>query len=165
MTPRRLPLLSGFFTQHFSCLHSSHLSCSSHFSCFHFLLVKGLQSHEAQPSRLHCSHVSDASTPLTSHTDFPPFSSTDTSGPFGSALAPLYPAASFARRSELTPSHEAELEDVSADVGVEDLDQGDVHVERLQPHPGEGGEQEVVQQHGGGQAQPIGSQAGQPAVQ
>lgn len=66
----------------------------------------------------------------------------------------------------LTPSHGAELQDVSADVGVEDLDQSYVHVDGLQPHPGEGGQQEVVQEDGGGRAQ-AGAvhHAGQPAVQ
>lgn len=51
----------------------------------------------------------------------------------------------------LTPSDEAELEDVSAYVGVEDFDQSDVHVDGLQPHPGEGGQQEVVQEDGDGE--------------
>lgn len=32
---------------------------------------------------------------------------------------------------ELTPSHNAKLEDVSPYVGVEDLDQGNVHVDGL----------------------------------
>lgn len=65
----------------------------------------------------------------------------------------------------LTPSDDAELEDVSAYVGVEDFDQSDVHVDGLQTHPGEGGQQEVVQEDGHWQAQPIGFQTGQPAVQ
>lgn len=51
----------------------------------------------------------------------------------------------------LTPSDKAELEDVSAYVGVEDFDQSDVHVDGLQPHPGEGGQQEVVQEDGDGE--------------
>lgn len=65
----------------------------------------------------------------------------------------------------LTPSDDAELEDVSAYVGVEDFDQSDVHVDGLQPHPGEGGQQEVVQKDGHGEAQPLAVQARQPAVQ
>lgn len=65
----------------------------------------------------------------------------------------------------LTPAHRAELEDVSADVGVEHLDQSDVHVHGLQPHPGEGGQQEVVQQDGHAAAQPGAVEARQPAVQ
>lgn len=51
----------------------------------------------------------------------------------------------------LTPSNKAELEDVSAYVGVEDFDQSDVHVDGLQPHPGEGRQQEVVQEDGDGE--------------
>lgn len=35
----------------------------------------------------------------------------------------------------------------------------------LQPHPGEGGQQEVVQKDGHGQTQPVGFQTGEPAVQ
>ena len=66
----------------------------------------------------------------------------------------------------LTPSHHAELQDVSAYVRVEDFDQSDVHVDGLQPHPGEGGQQEVVQQDGRSRAQPlVVDHAGQPAVQ
>lgn len=66
----------------------------------------------------------------------------------------------------LTPAHGAELEDVSAYVGVEDFHQSDVHVNGLQAHPGEGGEQEVVQEDGGRHAQPLApAQVGQPAVQ
>lgn len=68
------------------------------------------------------------------------------------------------RLEALTPSDDAELEDVSAYVGVEDLDESDVHVDGLQPHPGEGGQQEVVQEDGHGQTQPFGVQARQPAV-
>lgn len=70
------------------------------------------------------------------------------------------------RNKELTPSHDAELEDVSAYVGVEDFDQSDVHVHRLQAHPGEGGQQEVVQQDGCRYAQPLAvDHTGEPAVQ
>lgn len=48
---------------------------------------------------------------------------------------------------ELTPSHDAKLEDVSPDVGVEDLDQGNVHVDGLQAHPGEGREKKKMQKN------------------
>ena len=65
----------------------------------------------------------------------------------------------------LTPSHDAELEHVRGHVDVEDLDQGQVHVDSLQAHPGEGGQQEVVQEHRHRHAQPIGVHAGEPAVQ
>lgn len=66
---------------------------------------------------------------------------------------------------QLTPSDDAELEDVSAHVGVKDFDQSNVHVDGLQTHPGEGGQQEVVQEDGNRLTQPIAFQAGQPAVQ
>lgn len=65
----------------------------------------------------------------------------------------------------LTPTDDAELEDVSPHVGVKDFDQSDVHVDGLQTHPGEGGQQEVVQEAGHGLTQPIVFQAGQPTVQ
>lgn len=55
----------------------------------------------------------------------------------------------------LTPSYNAELEDVRRDIDVEDLDQGEVHVDGLQAHPGERGQQEVVQCCCGGDAQAI----------
>lgn len=67
--------------------------------------------------------------------------------------------------SLLTPSDDAELEDVSAYVGVEDFDQSDVHVDGLQTHPCEGGQQEVMQQDGHGETQPVDVQTRQPAVQ
>lgn len=65
----------------------------------------------------------------------------------------------------LTPADDAELEDVSSDVGVEDFDQSDVHVDGLQTHPGEGRQQEVVQKHGHRHTRPLSVQTGQPAVQ
>lgn len=70
------------------------------------------------------------------------------------------------RKSELTPSNDAELEDVSAYVGVEDLDQSDVHVNGLQAHPGEGGQQKVVQKDSRRRAQPlVFDHGGKPPVQ
>lgn len=68
-------------------------------------------------------------------------------------------------KQPLTPPDDTELEDVSAYVGVKDFDQSDVHMDGLQPHPGEGGQQEVVQEHSHQLAQPVASQAGQPSVQ
>lgn len=41
----------------------------------------------------------------------------------------------------LTPSHQAEFEQVSPDVDVEDSDQEQVEVEPFQSHPSEGGQQ------------------------
>ena len=65
----------------------------------------------------------------------------------------------------LTPSHDAELEHVRGHVDVEDLDQGQVHVDSLQAHPGEGGQQEVVQGAGHAHTQAVHGPGGQPGVE
>lgn len=64
----------------------------------------------------------------------------------------------------LTPSQDTELEDVRGHVDVEDLHQCEVHVDGLQPHPGEGGQQEVVQQGRCGHTQAVHAPGGQPGV-
>ena len=64
----------------------------------------------------------------------------------------------------LTPAHHAEFEDVGPHVRVEDLDEGKVHVQCLQPHPGEGRQQEEVHEHGGQDAQAV-AVAGHPGVE
>lgn len=65
----------------------------------------------------------------------------------------------------LTPADDAELEDVPPDVGVEDFDQGDVHVDGLKAHPGEGCEQEEVEEDGHGYTQALHIEGSQPAIQ
>lgn len=65
----------------------------------------------------------------------------------------------------LTPANDAELQDVSADVSVKYFHQSDVHVDGFQRHPGEGGEQEEVQQHRNGDAETLHVEGGEPAVQ
>lgn len=65
----------------------------------------------------------------------------------------------------LTPSHSTELEDVGGNVDVEDLDEREVHVDGLQAHPGERGEQEVVQRCSGGYAQPVVGERREPGVE
>lgn len=54
----------------------------------------------------------------------------------------------------LTPSHHAELEQVSPDIDVEDSDEEKVEVEPLQGHPAEGGQQAVVKREGHVEAKP-----------
>lgn len=55
--------------------------------------------------------------------------------------------------AELTPSRQGKLEHVSGHVVVEDPDDGQVHMESLQTHPGEGNQQKVVQEKSCGNAQ------------
>lgn len=65
-----------------------------------------------------------------------------------------------------TPTDQSELDHQSGHVAVEDLDQGEIHVDGLQRHPGEWGQQEVVQEEGGGLAQTRGlGVKGEPRVQ
>lgn len=66
---------------------------------------------------------------------------------------------------ELTPTRQGELEHVSAEVGCEDLHDAQVHVQRLQARPGEGGQQEVVEEGSCADAQRREREARQPAVQ
>lgn len=65
----------------------------------------------------------------------------------------------------LTPSHSTELEDVRRYVDIEDLDQSEVHVNSLQSHPGEGGQEEVVQRGGCSHTQSVQAPGGQPGVE
>lgn len=66
---------------------------------------------------------------------------------------------------ELTPPRQGELEHVSAEVRREDLHNAQVHVQRLQARPGEGGQQEVVQEGSCAYAQRRDRVARQPRVQ
>lgn len=50
-----------------------------------------------------------------------------------------------AKQNPLTPSHEAEFQQVLPDVDVKDFDEKEVEVESLQRCPGEGGQQRPVQ--------------------
>lgn len=69
------------------------------------------------------------------------------------------------RRSRpLTPSHHAELEDVRRHVDVKDFDQGEVHVNCLQSHPGERCQEEVVQCRCHGHTEAPHLPGGQPRV-
>lgn len=65
----------------------------------------------------------------------------------------------------LTPANDAEFQDVSANVSVKYFHQSNVHVDGFQPHPGEGGEQEEVQQRRDGGAETLHVEGGDPAVQ
>jgi len=56
------------------------------------------------------------------------------------------------KKFTLTPSYCTKLEDIIVHVGIEHLDQCEVHVYRLQAHPGEGGQQEIVEGCSGGDA-------------
>lgn len=51
------------------------------------------------------------------------------------------------------PASQRELEHVVWYVAVEDLHEGQVHVHGLESHPGEGDQQEVVKEPGGGDAE------------
>jgi len=65
----------------------------------------------------------------------------------------------------LTPAQQGEPEHVSAEVRREHAHDAQVHVQRLEPRPREGRQQEVVQEEGGADAQPGGGVERQPAVQ
>lgn len=66
---------------------------------------------------------------------------------------------------QLTPANDAEFQYVAADVRVEYFHQSDVHVNGFQPHPGEGGKEEEVQQGRDGDAETLHLKRGHPAVQ
>lgn len=65
----------------------------------------------------------------------------------------------------LTPANDAEFQYVAANVRVKYFHQSDVHVNRFQPHPGKGGEEEEVQQGRDGDAETLHLKWGHPAVQ
>lgn len=65
----------------------------------------------------------------------------------------------------LTPADDAELQDVPANVSVKHFHQRDVHVNGLQPHPGEGRQKEEMQQRSDGRAEALHLEGGDPAVQ
>lgn len=65
----------------------------------------------------------------------------------------------------LTPSDGAELQHVRRDIGVEDLDQREVHVHGLQAHPHEGGQDQVVQGGGRGHGEAVAGEGGEPGVE
>lgn len=56
----------------------------------------------------------------------------------------------------LTPSHQAEFEQVSPDIDVEDSDKEKVDVEPFQGHPAESGQQGIVKSKGHVNAKPRG---------
>lgn len=51
------------------------------------------------------------------------------------------------------PASQRELEHVARYVAIEDLHEGQVHVHGLESHPGEGDQQEIVKEPGGGDAE------------
>lgn len=65
----------------------------------------------------------------------------------------------------LTPSHCTEFKDVRRYIGVEHLDQCEVHVHSLEAHPGERSQQEIVQGRGSADAQAIVGEGWEPGVQ
>ena len=62
-----------------------------------------------------------------------------------SGLIQTEPANPLPGQETPTPAHEAQLQEVVAEVGVKDLDHEQVEVEGFQAHPREGTEQEVVE--------------------
>lgn len=73
-----------------------------------------------------------------------------------SGLIQTEPAKPLPGQETPTPAHKAQLQEVVAEVGVKDLDDEQVEVEGFQAHPGEGAEQEVVEDGPPGPAGSIG---------
>lgn len=65
-----------------------------------------------------------------------------------------------------TPSSKSDLEHEAGDVGVEHLDNGYIHVNGLQCHPGKGRQEEIMQEKRSGDAKTHGIRVqSQPGVQ
>lgn len=64
----------------------------------------------------------------------------------------------------LTPSQDAEFEDVRGHVDIKDLHKCKIHMDGLQSHPSEGRQEEVVKQGRGGHAESVDTPGGQPGV-
>lgn len=66
---------------------------------------------------------------------------------------------------DLTPSQDAEFEDVAGHVDVKDFHKCKIHMNGFQSHPGERGQEEVVKQGGRSHTQAINTPGGQPGVE
>lgn len=77
----------------------------------------------------------------------------------------MYPVGQLQPTLSLTPSDSAELEHARRDVCIEDLDQCQVHVHGFQPHPHEGGKQQVVLHGGRGDGQAVVGEGAEPGVE
>ena len=75
------------------------------------------------------------------------------------------PSAKESKYIFLTPAKDAELSNVGGHIDIEDLDQGKVHVDGLQAHPSEGGQQEVVERGSSRDAQSVAVEGRQPGVE
>lgn len=64
----------------------------------------------------------------------------------------------------LTPAQNAEFQDVRGHVDVKDLHKCKIHVNGLQSHPGEGGQEEVVKQRRRRRAESVNAPGGEPGV-
>lgn len=65
----------------------------------------------------------------------------------------------------LTPASDAEFQYVSANVSIKYFNQGNVHVNCFQPHPGKGCKKEEMEQGRNGRAKAIHMKWGDPAIQ
>lgn len=65
----------------------------------------------------------------------------------------------------LTPASDAEFQYVSANISVKYFNQGNVHVNCFQPHPGKGCQKEEMEQGCNGRAKAIHMKWGDPAIQ
>lgn len=65
---------------------------------------------------------------------------------------------------DLTPTQDAEFEDVGGHVDVEDFHKCKIHMNGFQSHPGERRQEEVVKQGGRSHTQAINAPGGQPGV-
>lgn len=65
-----------------------------------------------------------------------------------------------------TPSNKSYLDHKAGDVGVEHLDEGQIHVDSFQCHPGKGRQEEIMQEKSSGDAKTHGIWVqSQPSVQ
>lgn len=65
----------------------------------------------------------------------------------------------------LTPANDAEFQDVSANVSVKYFNQGNIHVNGFQTHPGKGCKKEEMEQDSNCRAKAIHMKRGDPAIQ
>ena len=82
-----------------------------------------------------------------------------------SGLIQTEPAIPLPGQETPTPAHKAQLQEVVAEVGVKDLDDKQVEVEGFQAHPGEGTEQEVVEDGPPGPAGSVGPLQALPHIE
>lgn len=64
----------------------------------------------------------------------------------------------------LTPSKSTDFKDVRGNIDIKDFYKSQIHVDRLESHPGERGQKEVVKNSGHGNTEPVVVKRSKPGI-